>query len=213
MKERTVNRGCESACESSPQNSRRISPPRAPSTPRPKRLSTDSADYTDSRAGRSGRIYCRTGAAAAKRYPDVEEGFRPLDRLPPPPLVIRQSTIGSSSCGSSPRNSASWLRSSLRRDPGRNLNGNVDCDSARTSGRNLTRCSARNLTRSSSRCSRGSGTSSGGNSRTSSPPRSSGDSSGRDLGSYVGSYGVGIGGVGKGIGASVLGLGKLGPFS
>jgi hypothetical protein len=157
-------------------------------------------------------MYCLTGAAAAKRYPDVEEGFRPLDRLPPPPLVIRQSTIGSSSYGSSPRNSASWLRSSLRRDPGRNLNGNVDCDSARTSGWNLTRYSAMNRTRSCRRCSRGSGRSSGGSSRTSSSPRSPGSSLGRDFGSYVDSYWVGIGGVGEGIGAMVLGLGTLGPF-
>jgi len=157
-------------------------------------------------------MYCRTGAAAAKRYPDVEEGFRPLDRLPPPPLVIRQSTIGSSSYGSSLRNSASWLRSSLRRDSGRNLDGNVGCSSARTSGWNLTRCSARNRTRNSSRCLRGSGRSSGGSSRTSSKPRSSGYPSGRDFGSYGDSYGGGIGGVGERIGVRGLGIGKLGPF-
>jgi len=100
----------------------------------------------------------------------------------------------------SSRSSASWLRGSLHRDSGRNSYGNMDCDSARSLGRNRARCSARNRTRSSSRCSRSSGRSSGGNSRTSSPRRSSGYSSGRGFGSNGDSHGGGIGGVGEGIG-------------
>jgi len=157
------------------------------------RLSTDSADDADS-SGQGSLSSC------------------PLDRLPPSPLVIRQSTIGNSSDDSSPRSSASWSQGYLSSIPGRDSDGNVDCDSARTSGRNLTRYSARNSTRGCRRCSRGSGRSSGGNSRTSSPHRSSGSSLGRDFGDHGESYGGGIGGVGTGTGARVLGLGKLGPF-
>jgi hypothetical protein len=95
----------------------------------------------------------------------------------------------------SPRSSARWSQGYLTSIPGRNLDGIVDCNSARNSGRNLTRYSARNRTRSSGRCSQGSMRSSGGNSRTSSPRRSSPSSSGRDFGSYADSYGGGIGGV------------------
>ena len=94
-----------------------------------------------------------------------------------------------SSPGSSPRSSTRWSQGCLLSIPGRNLDGNVDCDSARTLGRNLTRYPARNRTRNSSRCSLGSGSSSGGRSRTSSPRRSSPGSSGRDFGSYGDSYG------------------------
>jgi len=119
---------------------------------------------------------------------------------------------GKSPSGSSPRSSTRWSQGYLLSIPGRNLDGNVDCDSARTLGRNLTRYSARNRTRNSSRCSRGSGRSSGEGNRRSSPHRSSGDSLGRDFGDHGDSYGGGIGGVGKGIGTRVLVLGKLGPF-
>ena len=112
---------------------------------------------------------------------------------------------------SSPRNSTRWSQGYLPSTPGRNPGGKVDCNSARDLGRNLAGYSARNRTSSCPRCSRGSGASSGGSSRRSSPLRSSGDSSGRDFGSCLDSYGGGIGGVGQGIGARVLGLGKLGP--
>jgi len=156
------------------------------------RLSADYADDTDS----SGR-----GSLS-----------RRLDPLPSPPFVIRQSTIGNSSDGSSPRGSASWSQGNLLSIPGRNLDGNVDCDSARTLGRNLTRYSARNRTRNSGRCSRGSGRRGGGNSRTSSQRRSPGYSSGRDFGDHENSYGGGIGGVERLIGARGLGIGKLGPL-
>ena len=119
---------------------------------------------------------------------------------------------GKNSPSSSPRNSTRWSQGYLPSTPGRNSDGNVDCDPARTSGRNLTRYSARNRTSSCPRCSRSSGRSSGGSSRRSSPHRSPGDSSGRDFGSYGDSYGGGIGGVGEGVGARALELGKLGPI-
>ena len=89
----------------------------------------------------------------------------------------------------------------------------MDCNPARTSGRNLTRYSARNRTSSSGRCSRSGGRSSGGSSRTGSLRRSSASPSGRDFGSYEDSYGGGIGGVGKGIGVRSLRIGKLGHSS
>jgi hypothetical protein len=171
------------------------------------RTSTDCADHTDSCRS------CQTGAADCTDSSDRgSPSSCPLDRLSCPPLVIRRSTTGNSSDDSSPRSSASWSRSYLQRDPGRNLDGIADCDSAGTLGRDLTRYAASNRTRISTRCSEGGGRSSGEGSRRSSPRRSLPSSSGRGFGGYVGSYWVGIGGVGKGIGTRVLGLGRLGPF-